>query len=227
MNKKNTQVSVLFMLFATLFTVCLVVSNLFAVKPFSVGPASFTGAIFLFPISYIINDVVSEVWGFRRARMIIWTAFLINFFIVLVAFLVDLAPGASWWSPVANDGFHSIFGLAPRVAVASFIAFLVGSFVNASVMSKMKVKHQGRFFTLRAVVSSLLGELCDSTIFFPIALAGAVIPWNQMPVFVLWQVGLKTAYEMVILPVTIRVVKWVKEREETDVYDTDIKYSLF
>lgn len=219
-NKK--QVSVLFMIFSTLFTVCLIGSNLFAVKPFNVGMVSFTGAIFVFPISYIINDVVSEVWGFRRARTLIWMAFAMNFIFVLLGFLVDLAPGAAWWDANASAGFHAVFGLAPRVAVASLLAFLVGSFVNASVMSRMKVRQQGRHFTVRAVVSSLLGELSDSVIFFPIALAGAVIPWNQMPIFVLWQVGLKTVYEIVILPVTIRVVRWVKKRENVDVYDTDL-----
>ena len=150
------------------------------------------------------------------------TAFLMNFLFVLLAFLVDIAPGAEWWDGSASLGFHAVFGLAPRVAVASFLAFLVGSFVNASVMSRMKVRQQGRNFTLRAVVSSLLGELCDSVIFFPIALAGAVIPWSQMPKFVLWQVGLKTAYEIVILPVTIRIVRWVKTREGVDVYDTEL-----
>ncbi len=226
MIKEKQQVSVLFLIFSTLFTICLIGSNLFAVKPFSVGPASFTGAIFVFPISYIINDVVSEVWGFRRAKALIWTAFLMNFLFVLLAFLVDLAPGAPWWGEESSSGFHAIFGLAPRVALASFLAFLVGSFVNATVMSKMKVRNQGRHFTLRAVVSSLLGELCDSVIFFPIALAGAVIPWSQMPRFVLWQVGLKTAYEIIILPITIRMVRWVKSREGVDVYDTDIKYRI-
>lgn len=227
MKKNNTQVSVLFLFFATLFTVCLIISNLFAVKPFSVGPVSFTGAILLFPVSYIVNDIVSEVWGFRRAKTLIWMAFAFNFFAVLMGFIVDSLPGAPWWNGTASEGFHSVFGLAPRVAAASFLAFLVGSFVNATVMSKMKVRSEGRNFTLRAVVSTLLGEACDSLIFFPIALAGAVIPWNQMPLFVLWQVGLKTAYEIIILPVTIRIVRRVKEHEQTDVYDRDIKYTVF
>lgn len=222
MDKNTKQVSALFMFFAALFTVCLIAANLFAVKPFSVGPVSFTGAIFLFPVSYIINDVVAEVWGLRRAKTLIFTAFALDLFFVLVAFLIDLAPGADWWDETTAAGFHSVFGLAPRVAIASFLAFLVGSFVNATVVSRMKIRQKGRNFTVRAVVSTLLGEFSDSMIFFPIALAGAVIPWNQMPVFVLWQVGLKTAYEIVILPVTVRVVRWVKEKEATDVYDTDI-----
>ena len=108
------------MVLATLVSICLVGSNLFAVKPFNVGPVSFTGAIILFPVSYIINDVVSEVWGYRHARMLVFMAFLLDLFFVLVAFLVDLAPGAPWWDEASANGFHSVFGLAPRVAFASF-----------------------------------------------------------------------------------------------------------
>lgn len=223
MKKNNVQVSVLFMILFTLFTICLIASNLFAVKPFQVGSISFTGAIFLFPISYIVNDVVAEVWGFRQARMVILAAFLFDFFFVLAAFGIDSLRGAPWWvDSSASEGFHLIFGLAPRVVFASFLAFLVGSFLNAGVMSRMKVRHHGRFFTLRAVMSTLVGEFADSMIFFPIALAGAVIPWSQMPVFVLCQVGLKTTYELVALPITVRIVAWVKEYEGMDVIDRDI-----
>ena len=212
------------MFLATLFVVCLTAANLFAIKQFSNGPVTITGALIIFPVSYIINDVVAEVWGFRRARILIITAFIFNFFFVLVGALVDLLPGADWWqSSESGAGFHAVFGLAPRVAGASFLAFLVGSFVNAAVMSRMKVRSKGRFFTLRAVVSSVLGEFCDSMIFFPLALASAgIIPWSQMPLFVLWQVTLKTCYEIIVMPLTIRVVKAVKNKEGVDVYDTDI-----
>ncbi len=227
MKKTQQQVSVLFLILATLFSICLAAANLFAIKQFQVGPVQFTGALIIFPISYIINDVVAEVWGFRRARMLIWTAFAFNFFFVLMGALVDVLPGAEWWqaSP-ASDGFHSVFGLAPRVVGASFLAFLVGSFLNAMVMSKMKVSSQGRNFTLRAILSSLLGEFSDSIIFFPLALGG-ILPWEQMPLFVLWQVTLKTAYEIMILPITVRVIKAVKRHEGVDVYDNNIKYSIF
>lgn len=222
MSKKTQSVSVLFCVLATLFTTCLMAANLFALKQFSVGPAHFTGALLVFPLSYIINDVVSEVWGFRRARMLIWMAFGMNFLFVLLGALVDVLPGEG----VNVDAFHSIFGLAPRVAVASFLAFLVGSFVNAMVMSKMKVRTQGSRFALRAVVSTLAGESCDSVIFFPIALAG-LVPWSMMPQFVLWQVGLKTLYELLILPVTVRVVRLVKRHEGVDVYDRGLRYTIF
>lgn len=222
MSKKTQSVSVLFCVLATLFTTCLMAANLFALKQFSVGSAHFTGALLVFPLSYIINDVVSEVWGFRRARMLIWMAFGMNFLFVLLGALVDVLPGEG----VNVDAFHSIFGLAPRVAVASFLAFLVGSFVNAMVMSKMKVRTQGSRFALRAVVSTLAGEACDSVIFFPIALAG-LVPWSMMPQFVLWQVGLKTLYELLILPVTVRVVRLVKRHEGVDVYDRGLRYTIF
>jgi len=222
MKSTTQQVSVLFCVLATLFTTCLLAANLFALKQFSVGPAHFTGALLVFPLSYIINDVVAEVWGFRRAKMLIWMAFGMNFLFVLLGALVDVLPGEG----MNVEPFHAVFGLAPRVAVASFLAFLVGSFVNAMVMSKMKVRTQGSRFALRAVVSTLAGEACDSVIFFPIALAG-LVPWGMMPQFVLWQVGLKTAYELLILPVTVRVVRLVKHREGVDVYDRGLRYTIF
>ena len=222
MKDKTQEVSKLFYIFTTLFTTCLLAANLFALKQFSVGPAHFTGALLVFPISYIINDVVAEVWGFRRARKLIWMAFAMNFLFVMLGALVDVLPGSS-----GNDeAFHAIFGFAPRVALASFLAFLVGSFVNAAILSRMKVWCKGRWFPLRAVLSTLGGELCDSLIFFPIALAG-LVPWQAMPSFVLWQVALKTLYEIVILPVTVRVVKAIKLRENVDVYDNGISYNIF
>ena len=203
-------VSVLFMLFATLFTVCLTAANLFAEKQFHVGVVSFTGALLVFPVSYIINDVVSEVWGMRRARILIWSAFGFNLLFVLLGALVDVLPGSGG----AMDGaFHMVFGLAPRIVVASLLAFLVGSFMNAHVMVRLHAREGERRFVVRAVLSTLAGEACDSVIFFPVALGG-IVPWSAMPMFVMWQVLLKTAYEIVILPVTIRVVRWVKTQEQ-------------
>lgn len=227
MTQKNHQVSVLFLLFATLFTTSLIMANLLATKQISFGPANFTGAIFVFPISYIINDVVSEVWGFRRAKLLIWMAFGLNFFFVILGWLIDLIPGVAWWQETpAGIGFHAVFGMAPRIVLASFLAFLAGSFLNAFVISKMKVRNNGKYFTARAVFSTLVGEFCDSIIFFPVALLG-IVPIEEMPSYVLWQVCLKTSYELIILPVTVRVVKGVKKVENVDVYDRDISYNIF
>lgn len=219
----STHVSVLFVLFSTLFTVCLIASNLFAMKQFHVGVVSFTGALVVFPISYIINDVVSEVWGMRRAKVLIWSAFCMDLFFVLLGALVDVLPGEGG---SMEGSFHEVFGLAPRIAIASLLAFLVGSFMNAHVMVKMHRRDGGKRFVLRAVASSLAGEACDSVIFFPVALGG-IVPWEVMPMFVVWQVLLKTSYEIVILPVTIRVVRWVRRREGEDVDDKNINHSNY
>lgn len=223
MTSKKQSVSVLFMLFSILFCVCLIAANVLETKQIQVGPISLTGGLIVFPISYIINDCVCEVWGYRKARLLIWIGFAMNFFFVLLGALCDWIPGAPYWH---NDvGFHAVFGLAPRIAVASFIAFICGSFANAYVMSKMKISSKGKNFSFRAILSTVAGESLDSLIFFPLALSG-VIPTAALPVLMLWQVILKTAYEVVALPITIRVVKAMKAHEGEDAYDDGINYNI-
>ncbi|MBA7488237.1 MAG: queuosine precursor transporter [Prevotella sp.] len=224
MIQSKQNVSMLFMFFSILFCVCLILANLLETKQIAVGPVSLTGGLIVFPVSYIINDCVCEVWGFRKARLLIWGGFAMNFFFVTVAALCDWIPGAPYWHNEA--GFHAIFGLAPRIAAASFVAFLVGSFVNAYVMSKMKIHDGGRYFSARAILSTVAGESCDSLIFFPLALSG-VVPARELPVLIFSQIFLKTAYEIVVLPLTIRVVKYVKQYEGTDAYDDGISYSVW
>ena len=224
MTKSKQQVSVLFMLFSILFCVCLISANILETKQISVLGISLTGGLIVFPISYIINDCVCEVWGFQKARLLIWTGFAMNFFFVAMGALCDWIPGAPYWDNEA--GFHAIFGLAPRVAAASFVAFVIGSFANAYVMSKMKIRDKGRNFSLRAILSTIVGESFDSVIFFPLALGG-VVPTEELPKLMLWQVLLKTVYEVIALPITIRIVKALKEHEGEDTYDTDVNYSIW
>ncbi len=224
MTKSKQQVSVLFMLFSILFCVCLIAANILETKQISVLGISLTGGLIVFPISYIINDCVCEVWGFQKARLLIWTGFAMNFFFVAMGALCDWIPGAPYWDNEA--GFHAIFGLAPRVAAASFVAFIIGSFANAYVMSKMKIRDKGRNFSLRAILSTIVGESFDSVIFFPLALGG-VVPTDELPKLMLWQVLLKTIYEVIALPITIRIVKTLKEHEGEDTYDTDVNYSIW
>ena len=224
MKATKDHVSVLFMLFSMLFCVCLITANVLETKQMSFGPISITGGIIVFPISYIINDCVCEVWGYRKTRMLIWLGFFMNFLFVVFAAICDAIPGAPYWD---NDaGFHAIFGLAPRITVASFVAFVVGSFANAYVMSRMKVSSQGRNFSLRAIMSTILGETADSLIFFPLALGG-VVPTEELPVLILSQIVLKTLYEIIVLPITIQVVKYTKRHEGLDEYDKDINYNIF
>ena len=229
MEQEKRKVSVLFMLFGILFCVCLITANVLETKQLSFGPVNLTAGIIVFPVSYIINDVVCEVWGYARTRMLIWMGFAMNFFFVIMGAIADWIPGAPYWH--GDEGFHVIFGLAPRIALASFIAFIAGSFINAYVMSKMKISAKDKSayrtnFSARAILSTVFGELTDSVIFFPLALGG-VIPWEEMPSLMISQVTLKTLYEIVVLPVTIRVVEYTKKCDQEDVYDEDINYNIF
>lgn len=224
MQKEKKTVSVLFMLFSILFCVCLITANVLETKQISVGPFNITGGLIVFPISYIINDCVCEVWGYGKARMLIWIGFAMNFLFVTFGALCDLLPAAPYWDN--ETGFHAIFGLAPRIAAASFVAFIIGSFVNAYVMSRMKISSGGRNFSARAILSTVYGETADSLIFFPLALGG-VVPLRELPILIISQVVLKTLYEILVLPVTIRVVRATKRYEGEDVYDNNVNYSIW
>lgn len=224
MQKRQNTVSVLFMIFSILFCVCLITANILETKQIQVLSVSLTGGLIVFPVSYIINDCVCEVWGYSKARMLIWLGFAMNFFFVMVGALCDAIPGAPYWDN--EEGFHAIFGLAPRIAAASFIAFICGSFINAYVMSKMKIASNGKNFSLRAILSTVAGESIDSLIFFPLALS-SVVPTKELILLIVWQVILKTVYEIIALPITIRVVKALKKYEGEDVYDEGISYGWF
>ena len=210
MNTKRQQISVLFMIMSTLFCVCLITANVLETKQIQIGCINITGGLLVFPISYIMNDCVSEVWGYRRAALVIWLGFAMNLFFVLFGALADAIPGAPYWH---NDaGFHAVFGLAPRIAIASFAAFIVGSLINAYVMVRMKQRSGNKHFSLRAIVSTLFGEGADSLIFFPLALYG-IVPNTELLYLIVSQIIFKTLYEIIVLPLTIRVVKIVKEKE--------------
>lgn len=222
MNKQNV-VSVPFMVLGIIFCVCLVAANLLETKVIQLGPISATAGLIVFPISYIINDCIAEVWGFRKARLIIWMGFIMNFMVVALGQLAVALPAAPFWEGEA--AFDFVFGLAPRVAAASLTAFLVGSFLNAFVMSRMKIASQGKNFSARAVASTLVGESADSVIFFPLAFGG-LMPVEELAKLMIVQIILKTLYEIIILPVTIRVVNYIKRVDNSDVYDENISYNI-
>ena len=217
------KVSVPFMLLGILFNVCLIAANLLETKVIQVGSITVTAGLLVFPISYIINDCIAEVWGFKKARLIIWSGFAMNFFVVALGLIAVALPAAPFWE--GEQHFDFVFGMAPRIVVASLLAFLVGSFLNAYVMSKMKVASARRNFSARAIWSTVVGETADSLIFFPIAFGG-LIAWPELLVMMGTQIVLKSLYEVIILPITIRVVKAVKRIDGSDVYDTDISYNV-
>ena len=217
------KVSVPFMLLGILFNVCLIAANLLETKVIQVGSLTVTAGLLVFPISYIINDCIAEVWGFKKARLIIWSGFAMNFFVVALGLIAAAIPAAPFWE--GEEHFNFVFGMAPRIVAASLMAFLVGSFLNAYVMSKMKVASRGRHFSARAILSTLAGETADSLIFFPVAFGG-IIAWRELLIMMCIQIILKSMYEVIILPVTIRVVKAIKKIDGSDVYDTDISYNV-
>ena len=218
------QVSVLFMLLAVVFVVCLVTANLLETKLFDFfGFTTITAGMLVFPISYIINDCISEVWGFRRIALVIWTGFAMNFIVAAIGMLAVLLPAAPFWE--GEEHFNFIFGFAPRIVFASLLAFLVGSFTNAYTMSKMKLAHKGRHFSIRAVVSTLAGETLDSIVFFPIAFGG-IISVPDLVMLMLTQIVLKSMYEITVLPFTIRLVSKLKDMEGIDVFDENISYNI-
>ncbi|PTN07292.1 queuosine precursor transporter [Mangrovibacterium marinum] len=220
----RNKVSVLFLLTGVLFAASLLIANILATKIIMVGPWSAPAGVLIFPVTYIINDVIAEVWGYAKARLIIWAGFGVN---VMAAFFFALAigvPAAPFYEH--QEAFHTVLGTSIRLVLASLMAYMAGSFLNAYVMSKFKLMTKGRGFSLRAIVSTLAGEGADSLIFITIAFAG-VFPLSVIAGMVLTQALLKTAYEIIILPFTVLVVNKVKEIEGIDTFDEEVSYNPF
>jgi len=218
------EVSVLFMLAGILFATCLLISNILATKILMIGPWAAPAGVLIFPIAYILNDVITEVWGFGKARLIIWTGFAVNVLAVLFFTVGIVVPGAPFWQN--QEAFSTILGNTPRIVAASLSAYLVGSFLNAFVMSRMKVMTGGKGFSGRAILSTVIGESADSLIFISIAFAG-IFPIGVLVTMIFTQAMLKTVYEILILPITVWVVGFVKRVEGVDTFDTNLSYNLF
>lgn len=218
-----------FLVMATTLIVCLITSNFFVPRLWQVAglPLQLSGAVLLFPVSYILNDCLTEVYGYRKARFVIWLAFLLSAFVAVMAQLVCWlpAPLQDGSKPVA-ESFNSLFGLVPKTTAASLIAFFAGSTINAWVMSRMKVSSHGRLFGVRAILSSVAGELGDSLIFYP------VVFWGVMPVGAILQLAVtqicaKILYEIVALPLTSWAVRSLKRAEGIDTFDEGVDYNPF
>ena len=230
-NKKIGQpsLSLTFVWLAVIFCVCLIASNLFVPRLWQVGKLNLqlSGAVIIFPISYIINYLLTEVYGYRRAMQVIWMGFALSAFVAVAAQLVSWLPQPLYpESREVADSFNKLFGLVPRTTMASLLAFLLGSQINALVMSRMKVATQGKGFAGRAIVSTLAGELTDSLIFYPLAFIG-VMPFQAILSIILTQVTVKTLYEVIILPLTKFLAGRLKRTEGIDTFDYHISYNPF
>ncbi len=220
----KTKVSVLFMLTGILFATCLLISNILASKIMMIGPWSAPAGVLIFPLAYIINDVLVEVWGYQKARLIIWAGFGVNLLAVLFFSIGIAVTAAPFWQN--QEAFATVLGSTPRIVAASMLAYLLGSFLNAYVMSRFKVLTKGKGFSARAILSTLVGEGADSVLFISIAFAG-IFPLKALLIMMLTQALIKTVYEIAILPLTILVVKKVKQIEGEDAFDHSISYNPF
>lgn len=214
---KKTKISEMQLYLTVLFVACLLISNVITSKqvllPFGI---TMTGAVFIFPVTYILSDLFSEVYGYRWSRITCYLAFAMNLLMVIVFSLVIISPAPDYWTN--QEAFQTVLGSTPRVLAASLLAFVVGDFVNDKAFAKMKKKyptsHKG--FGWRAILSSVAGELVDSLIFLPLAFLGQM-PIATLAVMTVMQVVIKTGYEVVILPITKLVVKKVSQHEERQV----------
>ncbi|MCY1721395.1 queuosine precursor transporter [Prolixibacteraceae bacterium Z1-6] len=220
----KNKVSVLFMLTGILFATCLLLSNILASKIMMIGPWSAPAGVLIFPLAYIINDVLVEVWGYQKTRLIIWAGFGVNVLAVLFFTLAISVTAAPFWQN--QEAFATVLGSTPRIVAASMLAYLLGSFLNAFVMSKFKVLTKGKGFSIRAIVSTLVGEGADSMIFITIAFAG-VFPIKVILGMIVTQAIIKTVYEIAVLPLTIWTVKRVKKIEGIDTFDYAVSYNPF
>ena len=222
-------VSAIFVVLAVVFCVCLITSNLFVPRLWQVGNTQLqlSAAVIIFPISYIINDLLTEVYGFRRAMQVIWMGFALSAFVAVAAHIVTILPAPLYDdSQAVANSFNQLFGLIPRTTVASLIAFILGSHINAWVMSSMKVATKGKGFGWRAILSTIAGEFSDSIIFYPLAFLGTM-PFKTILSIVLTQVTVKTVYEIIILPVTSAISHKLKKAEGIDTFDFNVSYNPF
>ncbi|MCE2963347.1 MAG: queuosine precursor transporter [Chitinophagales bacterium] len=211
-----------FTFFAVLFVAVLLISNVAAQKLIPVGPFIFTAGILVFPISYIFGDVLTEVYGYKNTRKIIWLGFLSSTFMAIFFWIIIKLPAAPGWNNQA--AFETTLMQVPRVVFASLVAYLFGEFSNSYVISKLKIANQGNNMWLRFIASTLVGQFFDTIIFAVIAFGG-IIP-NDILITAIWSGYLfKVVYETIVSPLTVIIVNYIKKKEGVDVYDNNVNYN--
>jgi hypothetical protein len=211
-----------FVLAAVIFITCLITANITAVKLVNIFGLVLPAAIIIFPISYIFGDVLTEVYGYRQARRVIWLGFFCNLITVVAIWIGEVLPSASFWDGQA--AYERILGYTPRLLVASFIAYLVGEFANSFVMAKMKIATNGRWLWTRTIGSTLVGEGLDSLIFITVAFWG-MVPMIQLVPTIVTQWLVKSAYEAAVTPLTYGAVNFLKKEEGLDAYDYGTRFN--
>ena len=222
--KEKKTVSQLFMILSAVYVTCLLLSNLTAGKMWAVtGSITLPAAVILFPVTYILGDIFTEVYGFKSARSVIWLGFACSFFAVLVYLITIALPHPGFWE--GQDAYALVLGTTPRVALASFAGYLFGEFSNSIVLSKLKVATGGKKLWMRTIGSTLIGEGFDTVIFVMISFWGTMDNATVLKM-ILFQYLFKVCYEIIFTPVTYAVIGRVKKAENMDVYDRGISYNV-
>lgn len=213
-----------FVVIACLFVSSLLLSNIIAGRLIIIAGQVLPGAVILFPFVYILGDVLTEVYGFAQARLVIWIGFAVNVLMVLVFAVVLLLPAPDFFA--AQEAFQTVLSMTPRVVVASLCAYWTGEFVNSMILSKMKIRTRGRWLWTRTIGSTIIGEGVDTLLFISIAFFGQV-PNMVLVQMILAQYLFKVGYEILATPFTYGAVGWLKRTETADVYDYGISYNPF
>ncbi len=211
-----------FVIVAGIFIACLLTANIIAVKVISVGPVILPAAVIIFPISYIFGDVLTEVYGYRMARRIIWLGFGCNMLMVVFIWFGQLLPAASFWED--QPAYNSILGYTPRLLVASFLGYLIGEFANSFVLARMKILTKGRWLWTRTIGSTFIGQALDSAVFLTIAYIGIS---SNIPFMILCHWSAKVLIETVATPFTYWIVGVLKRVEAIDTYDYRTNFNPF
>jgi uncharacterized integral membrane protein (TIGR00697 family) len=207
------------------FVAILLLSNVIgAAKVATLGGFTFGAGILFFPLGYVIGDVLTEVYGYARARRCIWVGFAAMLFMAFMSWVVVTLPAADGWTGQA--AYESVFGQVPRIVFASIIAFWAGEFVNSFVLARMKVLTEGKHLWARTIGSTFFGQGVDSLIFYPLAFLG-VWETNQVLLVMVTNWAMKVAWEAFLTPVTYAVVGWLKRHEGVDIYDEGTNFTPF
>jgi hypothetical protein len=207
---------------AAVFVTSLITANTIAVKVISLGPFILPAAIVIFPLSYIFGDILTEVYGYRWTRRIIWLGFFCNLLFVFFAWVGQILPPAPFWE--GQKAYESILGYTPRLLIASFSGFLVGEFANSFVLAKMKILTRGRWLWSRTIGSTIVGQGLDSLIFITLAFIGTP---SFALIMVLYHWLAKTIIEIVATPFTYAMVNFLKKKEAIDTYDYQTNFNPF
>ncbi len=209
-------------IFTTLFITSLITANVIAVKIISLGPFFLPAAIFIFPLSYIFGDILTEVYGYHLARKVIWLGFICNLIFVIFVWLGKVLPPAPFWE--GQEAYESILGYTPRLLAASFGGYLAGEFTNSFILAKMKILTRGRWLWSRTIGSTVVGQGLDTSIFIILAYIGTPA---FVPIMILYHWLAKTVIEAVATPLTYTVVNYLKKKEVIDTYDYETDFSPF